>query len=144
LEGFLHAVVNARVTHWLARSGVRARLPSTFAGNRSAGLAHQTTLTRSWLESLSRTAEPIYLPPGGARTLLDDLKEWNGPIRRANRPALRLCFRLSPPEAPETPSAEDEEQPTHDTHDTASDSHLLGSATLISGGSTTSLRRPTI
>jgi SNF2 family DNA or RNA helicase len=124
LEGFLHAVVNARVTHWLARSGVRARLPSTFAGNRSAGLAHQTTLTRSWLESLSRTAEPIYLPPGGARTLLDDLKEWNGPIRRANRPALRLCFRLSPPEAPETPSAEDEEQPTHDTHDTASDSRL--------------------
>jgi SNF2 family DNA or RNA helicase len=124
LESFLHAVVNARVTHWLARSGVRIRMSSTSAGNRPAGLAYQTTLTRSWLESLSRPAEPMYLPPGGARTLLDDLKEWNGPIRRADHPALRLCFRLSPPEAPETLIGEDSEQPTHDTPLRERDYHL--------------------
>jgi SNF2 family DNA or RNA helicase len=124
LEGFLHAVVNARVTHWLARSGVRIRMPSISVGNRPAGLAYQTTLTRSWLESLSRPAEPVYLPPGGARTLLDDLKEWNWPIRRADRPALRLCFRLSPPEAPETLIGEDSEELTHDTPLRERDCHL--------------------
>jgi SNF2 family DNA or RNA helicase/intein/homing endonuclease len=124
LEGFLHAVVNARVTHWLARSGVRIRMSPTSTGNRPTGLPYQTTLTRSWLESLSRPAEPMYLPPGGARTLLDDLMEWNGAIRRADRPALRLCFRLAPPAAPETPSGEDREQPARDTRATASDARL--------------------
>jgi SNF2 family DNA or RNA helicase len=124
LEGFLHAVVNARVTHWLARSGARARLSSTSVSNRPAGLAYQTTLTHSWLASLSKPAEPMYLPPGGARALLDDLKEWNGAIKRVDRPALRLCFRLSPPEAPKAPSGEDSERPARDTRDRPSDSGL--------------------
>jgi SNF2 family DNA or RNA helicase len=124
LEGFIHAVVNARVTHWLARSGVRVRMSSTSIGNRSGGLAYQTTLTRSWLESLSRPAEAMYLPSGGARALLDDLNAWNGASRASDHPALRLCFRLSPPEAPEETRGGASEQPTSDTVDTATGSRL--------------------
>jgi len=95
LEGFLHAVVNARVTQWLARSGARMRLP---AAAHHGAVSRQIAPTRSWLDGLSRPAEPMYLPPGGAQALLDGLREWHGTIRAAEPPALRLCFRLTPPE----------------------------------------------
>jgi hypothetical protein len=124
LEGFLHAVVNARVTHWLARSGVRMRFSPALLSPRPTAQARQTALTRAWLESLSRPAEPMYLPPGGASTLLEGVREWNGGIRAAERPALRLCFRLSPPEALEKPDEEDGERATQDKAERASDGRL--------------------
>jgi hypothetical protein len=114
LEGFLHAVVNARVTHWLARSGVRPRHSRAPAALSGGPPAHQPALTRAWLEGLSRPVEPIYLPPSGARTVLDDLRAWNSATRSADRPALRLCFRLSPPEAAAAADAERSERESTD------------------------------
>jgi superfamily II DNA or RNA helicase len=124
LESFLHAVVNARVMHWLARSGVRMRLSPTSLSPHPTAQARQTALTRAWLEGLNRPAEPLYLPPGGARTLLDDLQAWNGSIRSSNRPALRLCFRLSPPALAVKEEARGAERPERELPDTPSDSSL--------------------
>jgi hypothetical protein len=99
LESFLHSVVNARVTHWLARSGVSIRLsPPVEMTSHAMPLPRQSSLTRSWLASLYRAAEPIYLPPNGAQTLLDGLADWHGGIQTPEGAALRLCFRLSPPD----------------------------------------------
>jgi hypothetical protein len=123
LEGFLHAVVNARIAHWLARSGVRIRHPHTPGGLHGLTPMREDGLIRTWLESLTRPAEPMYLAPGGARSLLDDLREWNGAIRTADRPALRLCFRLSPPAAP-TDEQDTMDPLDRETADTASDALL--------------------
>jgi superfamily II DNA or RNA helicase len=121
LEGFLHAIVNARVTHWLARSGVRMRFSSTLLGAHATAQARQTALTRVWLEGLSRPAEPMYLPPGGGSALLEAVQEWNSKVKAAEPPALRLCFRLSPPEAAKKPAGGPGEQVTQDGAETASD-----------------------
>src|SRR5262249_1520370 len=59
-----------------------------------------------WLEGLSHPGDPLYLPPGGAQTLLKDLQEWSTVARIADHPAVRLCFRLSPPATPEAHAAE--------------------------------------
>ena len=124
LEGFLHAVVNARVTHWLARSGVRMRFAPAILGPHPTAQARQAALTRAWLESLSRPAEPMYLAPGGASALLEGVREWNGKVKAAEPPALRLCFRLSPPEAPVKQGEDGEGEPDRFDAEAASDGRL--------------------
>ena len=124
LEGFLHAVVNARVTHWLARSGVRMRFAPAILGPHPTAQARKAALTRAWLESLSRPAEPMYLAPGGASTLLEGVREWSGKVKAAEPPALRLCFRLSPPEAPVKQDKDGEGEPGRFDAEAASDGRL--------------------